>query len=144
MQRDSITIPKSAFTLGFAGMIPFIATAAINLIPGAPLHELSQYALLAYGAVILSFLGGIRWGLAMLTTDAANLFGPLFVSIVPATLGWFALLLTSSMGLMLLALGFAAMLIADLRLSTAPPWFRSLRRPLSVGAIVSLILGLLA
>ena len=144
MQRDSITIPKSAFTLGFLGIIPFIATATINLVPGAPLHELSMHALLGYGAVILSFLGGIRWGVAILTTDSADLFGPLFVSIVPAALGWLALLLPSSMGLMLLALGFAAMLIADLRLSSAPPWYRSLRRPLSVGAIVSLILGLLA
>ena len=40
----------------------------------------------------------------------------------------------------LLAFGFAAMLLADLRLSTAPPWYRSLRLPLSVGAISALLL----
>ena len=43
----------------------------------------------------------------------------------------------------LLAFGFAAMLLADLRLSTTPPWYRSLRLPLSVGAIGALLLGLL-
>jgi hypothetical protein len=45
--------------------------------------------------------------------------------------------------LVLLTLGFAAMFIVDLQLSTAPHWYRSLRLPLSVGAIVALLMGLL-
>ena len=42
----------------------------------------------------------------------------------------------------MLALGFAAMLLADLRLTMAPPWYRSLRLPLSAGAITALLVGL--
>jgi hypothetical protein len=143
MLRDLLTIPKVAFWLGFSGLIPFVVAVAVGLLPAAPLHDLSLQALLAYGAVILSFLGGIRWGLAVATTDPADLFGPLFFSITPALLGWIALLVPSSTGLVLLALGFAAILIADLWLSTAPYWYRSLRLPLSVGAIAALLMGLL-
>ena len=143
MLRRFLNIPKAAVWLGFAGLIPFLLAAAIGLLPAAPLHDLSLQALLAYGAVILSFLGGIRWGLAIATTDSADLFGPLFLSVLSALLGWIALLVPSSTGLVLLALGFAAILIADLWLSTAPYWYRSLRLPLSVGAIAALLMGLL-
>jgi hypothetical protein len=143
MLRDFLTIPKVAFWLGFAGLIPFAAIIVVGLLRAAPLYDVSLQALLAYGAVILSFLGGIRWGLAIATTDPADLFGPLSLSVAPALLGWIALLVPLSTGLVMLALGFAAMLIADLRLSIAPYWYRSLRLPLSVGAIVSLLMGLL-
>jgi hypothetical protein len=140
---DLIIIPKSAFWLGFAGLIPFVVVATIGFVPAAPLHDLSLQAVLAYGAVILSFLGGIRWGLAIATTNPENLFGPLFLSVSPSLLGWIALLVPSSTGLVLLALGFAATTIADLRLSKAPHWYRTLRLPLSVGAIVAVLIGLL-
>ena len=143
MLRRFLNIPKSAVWLGFAGLIPFLLAAAIGLLPGAPLYDLSLQALLAYGAVILSFLGGIRWGLAIATTESADLLGPLLLSVAPALLGWIALLVSSHTGLVLLALSFAAMLIADLRLSTAPYWYRSLRLPLSIGAIFALLIGLL-
>ena len=143
MLRDLLTIPKVAFWLGFSGLIPFVAAAVVGHLSAESLHDLSLQALLAYGAVILSFLGGIRWGLAIATTDSADLFGPLFLSVLSALLGWIALLVPSSTGLVLLALGFAAILIADLWLSTAPHWYRLLRLPLSVGAIVALLMGLL-
>ena len=142
MKRESLTIPQCAFWLGFAGLMPFLAAAAINLIPGAPLHDLALQALLSYGAVILSFLGGVRWGLAIATSDFADLLGPLFISVVPALLGWFALLLPSSLGLTVLVLSFSVMLVADRQLLSAPRWYRSLRLPLSVGAIIALLLGL--
>jgi len=135
-------VPRSALLLGFAGLIPFFGTAAVSIVPDMPLQHFSLRALLAYGAVILTFLGGIRWGLAMVSSGPANLFGPLFVSVVPALLAWFALLLPSSLGLILLALGFAGVLVADLRLSTAPTWYPILRLPLSAGAIIALSLGL--
>jgi hypothetical protein len=100
-------------------------------------------ALLAYGAVILSFLGGIRWGLAIVKSDHSDLLSPLCISVLPSLLGWLALLISASAGLLLLALGFFALLLADLRLPTAPPWYGAQRLPLSVGAISALLLGLL-
>ena len=63
MLRNILNIPKAACLLGFAGLIPFFTAAAIGLVGAIPLHDISLKALLAYGAVILSFLGGIRLSL---------------------------------------------------------------------------------
>lgn len=158
---DSTTaIPAAARWLGFAGLLPFAAAAVAALVPGMPLHGYALPALLAYGAAILSFLGGIRWGLAMTAlppgTTAALPPGTvsasppdvmalrLGFSVLPSLVGWLALLLPPGQGLLLLALGFAAMLVADQRIGFAPAWYPRLRLPLSLGALVALLLGLLA
>ena len=67
---------------------------------------------------------------------------PLTVSVLPSLLGWVALLLPTGVGLLILAMGLAAMLIADAQLPQAPHWYRVLRIPLSLGAIGALIFGL--
>jgi len=137
------SIPIAAQWLGFLGLIPFGATVIAALVSSVPLHNMALQALQAYGAVILSFLGGIRWGLAIVGSDHADLFFPLCISVLPPLLGWLALLISASAGLLLLAVGFSALLLADLRLQMAPPWYGALRLPLSVGAISALLLGLL-
>ena len=136
-------VPVAAQWLGFLGLLPFGAAVVIGLVPESPLHDIALPALLAYGSVILSFLGGIRWGLAVVKTDAADLLGPLLISVLPSVLGWIALLMPASVGLLLLVLGFLALLLADVRLRMAPPWYGALRLPLSIGAIGALLLGLL-
>ena len=141
--RNLPNIPKAALWLGFLGLTPFFVGAGVSVASSSSLNEAALQALLAYGAVILSFLGGVRWGLVIASTDPAAMLGPLFVSTVPALLGWVALLVPVSTGLMMLALSFAAMLVADLRFSIAPNWYRLLRLPLSAGAIFALLTGLL-
>ena len=71
--RQPSAIPRPARCLGFAALVPFVAAAVAGILPvpappGAPVH-----ALLAYGAVILPFLGGIRWGLGMAASAGAVL-----------------------------------------------------------------------
>lgn len=136
-------IPPAARWLGFLGLLPFAAFGLAGLLPLAPFHAQAPSILLAYGAVILSFLGGVRWGLAIATPDAARLWAQLGFSVLPSLLAWAGLLLPIRAGLLLLAAGFALMLVADLRLAEAPAWYRQLRRPLSAGAIGALLLGLL-
>ncbi|MBM3408636.1 MAG: DUF3429 domain-containing protein [Betaproteobacteria bacterium] len=135
--------PVAAQWLGLLGLIPFGATVVAGLIPALQLHSVALQALLAYGAVILSFLGGIRWGLAIVKAGHADLFSPLLISVLPSLLGWIALLVSGSTGLLLLAFGFSALLLADLRLPMAPDWYGALRLPLSVGAIAALLMGVL-
>lgn len=137
-------VPAAARWLGFLGLLPFAAAVIAGLLPGAPLRGLALPALLAYGASILSFLGGVRWGLAIAQPDARRLLMPLLVSVLPSLLAWLALLLPPAAGLLLLAAGFVALLVADLRLATAPPWYAALRLPLTAGAVSALLLGLLA
>ena len=109
-----------------------------------------MHALLAYGAIILSFLGGIQWGLAIARPGGASpdtLGGRLIVSITPSLAAWGALLVPERAGLILLALSIAAMLWVDLRatrLGQAPAWYPRLRIPLSCAVIATLVLGAVA
>jgi len=58
-------VSSIAAWLGGLGASPFIGLAAASsLLAGAP-RSLVAYALVGYGATILSFLGGVHWGLAI-------------------------------------------------------------------------------
>ena len=61
-------IPQRVALLGYGGLLPFIATAFGSVLDGAH-AALWLDALHAYGAVILSFVGALHWGFAMLATD---------------------------------------------------------------------------
>ena len=135
-------VPPAAAVLGLAGVLPFVAAAIGSLQPG-PLGAFALTALLAYGAVILSFLGGIHWGLAIDRGSPSD--SHLGIGVVPSLLGWVALLLGGSWGLMLLAAAFLVVLACDLRLTSqgiAPPWFPRLRLVLTNAVVLCLIVAL--
>ena len=99
-----------------------------------------------YGATILSFLGGIYWGLAIASPAApsARLLLFLGIGVTPQLLGWAALLLPGQAGFFLTAMGLLALLIADrgaVKSGMAPGWFLDLRWPLSIAAAMALLLG---
>jgi xanthosine utilization system XapX-like protein len=132
--------------LGYLGLIPFVSLAAAAVLAPASLRGLASDALLAYGATILSFLGGIYWGLAIASPAApsARLLLFLGVGVTPQLLGWAALLLPGEVGFFLTATGLLALLIADraaVKYGMAPRWFLRLRWPLSTAAAVALLVG---
>ena len=96
-----------AWGLGYGGLIPFVSLAVAVWQPGGADRSRVLFALVAYGATILSFLGAIHWGLAM--RDA---FGPsvglLLWGVVPSLLAWLAMLLAPAIGLGLLIAGLWA------------------------------------
>lgn len=47
--------------LGVAGLVPFVVTLPAAYLASPPGQALAIQAFLAYGAVILSFLGGVHW-----------------------------------------------------------------------------------
>jgi len=104
-------------------------------------------ALLSYGAVILSFLGGVHWGLAI--QSKASLTGVQFavrliLSVLSSIAGWTALLATTPTALLILATAAAAILWVDLRttrVGQAPPWYPRLRIPLTCVVVGALLLG---
>jgi len=101
---------------------------------------------MAYGAVILSFLGGIHWGLAIGAVSQTDntIWRRIAVSIVPSLVAWAALLMPSRIGFLLLTAAFVTTLSADIRASrmhVAPTWYPRLRWLLSCGAVAALLLG---
>ncbi|MFD0917217.1 DUF3429 domain-containing protein [Pseudahrensia aquimaris] len=107
---DAALTRRTAWLLSLAGAIPFLALsfAVFGLEKIHPLHGLAQDALKTYGAVILSFLGGIRWGLAMRSQDPETGRNVFVLAVIPSLVGWFAIFLPVPYVYGILALGFAA------------------------------------
>ncbi len=140
-------IPRSALTLGLAGLLPFAATALAGLVLDAELQQRALFALGAYGAVILSFLGGIRWGAVLHNPEALGQWAPLALSVLPSIVAWFALLLPTNLQIGLLAAALITQYFLDtdsVRLGALPAWYASLRTVLTAGAVLCLMAGLLA
>ena len=59
-------VRRLAWFLALAGAVPFLlATAALFVSDASSVRVPAITALVTYSAVILSFLGGIEWGLAI-------------------------------------------------------------------------------
>lgn len=139
------TIPPAPLLLGLAGLLPFWGLAlglAVTPVAGWTAGQLAA-ALAAYGAIIVSFLGGIRWGLATARQGAASQYG---LAVLPSLVAWAALALPivprlASLGIVALALGplDGPLVTAGL----APAWFARLRIILSAGAGAALLVAAL-
>lgn len=139
--------PRPAVTLGFAGLIPFVGLALIAHIAPIDVALRAQYCLAAYGAVILGFLGGCRWGFAASGMGEGAGWWPLSVAVAPALLAVGALVVGDEEALWILALGLVALFATDVSLTRAggaPAWWPALRLPLTGVAALSLVAGALA
>lgn len=139
-------IPAVPLWLGLGGLLPFIALSLALLI-GQPLPWIGEpaRALLGYGAVILSFLGGVRWGFALRMVDPTLQARAMIVSVVPSLVGWGLLLLPPVIGLVLMPLCFVAVAVADRRLLVlgAPAWYQRLRWLLTIVVASSILVALI-
>lgn len=128
-------IPGIAALLGYGGLVPFVGCLAAAW-AGVPAAFPAMEAFVAYAAVILAFLGGIHWGMALAPADDA--FGlRLVVGVLPPLVGWVALVLPSLPALVLLAAAFALILAWDRARGGrgTPGWYLRLRTHLSLVAI---------
>ena len=148
IQSQSPTLPPVVAWLGYGGLLPFLALASASWLDQ---HHglLWSDALFAYGAIILSFVGALHWGLAMsLPGLTERQRSACFAwSVVPALLAWPALMLPAPLAASLLVAGFIAHYLQDSRLArrtALPSWYLPLRQRLSGIAIICLLAGMLA
>lgn len=136
------TLPPPALAYGATGILPFAAGLALVATGRTP--EMRQFGLdlfVVYGGVILSFLGGIRWGVRLPAPDWRHLG----LSVMPSLIAAGCLLLDRIQALPLLALSFALVGLFDVTRGTHalwPAWFKRLRLHLTL-AVVSLHLALI-
>lgn len=129
--------------LGLAGLIPFWALA-LGMALGPPAYRPAfTTALLAYGATILSFLGGAHWGAAARDEARADWIR-LGWGVTPSLVAWGALLVGADLGLAILILGLLAAFAVDRRLFADAAGYRKLRAVLTAGAVGALLLALAA
>jgi hypothetical protein len=140
-------VRRLAWFLTLAGAVPFVlATGALFASDASSVRVPAITALVTYSAVILSFLGGIEWGLAI-RDDAGNEASraiALGLSTVSSLAAWAVLWLPSATWQVGAALGlFVAVWAADQWMASRgllPAWFVDLRTAIS--ALVSAILAL--
>ena len=133
----------NALRLGYAGLLPFLAGAVLVWLVRPEVHPYVALALSGYAAVILSFLGGGRWGMAVAAPDLDNRIVSL--AMLPSLAGFALLMLPAEQRLWQLGgLAGAHILqgIWDLRARSAPAWYASLRGQLTLTALIGLALGM--
>lgn len=150
MSDHSLTarIPPAALLLGLAGLIPFAAGAAslwiqLPLLP----PETGLRLVVIYGAIILSFLGGIRWGTAIGPYDTGRQAPEFAASVMGSLAGLSAAFLPAIPALALLIAGFLMQGLWDVMSVDSgrlPGWFGRLRMILTAGVVVALVAALLA
>jgi hypothetical protein len=136
------TPPRSVAWFGYGGLLPFIGLALATLLD--PAHALLwRGTMIAYGAVILSFVGALHWGFAMTLVSLTPLHRTVAYawSVVPALLGWVALLLPAASASAVLVAGFIVHYAFDrqlVRRTDLPAWYLPLRLRLTAVACVCL------
>ncbi len=133
-----------SFALGLAGLAPFILmTIALFLIADGSLRAFVAHGLAAYAAIILSFLGGVRYGAALAgeATGALNLV----TAAVPAVLGWIFVIARPDVALLGLAVLHVLLGALDLfgGKGSLPQWYRAQRPWLGVPVGATLLIAYL-
>lgn len=150
--RVAPELPVLPRALGYAGLLPQAAVAAV-LGFGPDAWHFSALSLgYAYPAFILSFLGGLWWGLA--AGAASRQPAWVWLAAVTPSLIALATALPWAIGaawpgpsLFVLGVSLLVSLLVDRRLAAdgrAPSWWMSLRIPLSVGlGVLTLVVAAL-
>lgn len=135
---------RLAYVLGLAGLVPFVLLTA-----GCALADSSMVGALingqhAYGVAILSFLGGVHWGAAMMAPNLSmsQARNAMCWGVTPSIIAWAS---TAAGGYSFAALivGFLLAYAIDKRLYAwypMPPWFIHLRLLLTSVVVACLLL----
>ncbi|AXY42413.1 DUF3429 domain-containing protein [Halomonas sp. JS92-SW72] len=133
-------LPRLPLGLGLAGLLPFLALAGSAWLAPLAWQLVAIPAFLTYSAVILSFLGGVQWGVAMSLEpdDSAGFRTRLALSMAPSLIAWPALLLHPAIGAWVLIAGFLVVRLHECGRASRellPIWYQSLRTLLTVVAV---------
>jgi hypothetical protein len=124
---------------GLLGLIPFLLPPLLG--GWSPAHAgFIALVVLGYGALILSFLGGARWGLEVAAPRPG--FVVVSLSMLPTLAGLVLLLapwLSRPVQLTAMAVLLALQMVWDVRSKRLPDWYPRLRAMLTLGAVAGLI-----
>ncbi|KAJ3849504.1 hypothetical protein EV368DRAFT_67384 [Lentinula lateritia] len=161
------TVPKPVLVFGLLGTIPYVGTGATTVYlasvagaaaaghptsidPGVALTLLDQALNIqvTYGAVLLSFLGALHWGMEFASPRPTHSQSVrrLLLGAAPLFLAWPTLALQPTSALLVQWVGFTALWWADATLcgrGWTPPWYSQYRFYLSI-LVGTCIIGSLA
>jgi hypothetical protein len=153
---SQIIAQRIATLLGNYGLLVLTALAAAQWLPlDRRLEDVLTLSLVAYVAVVLAFLGAVHWGLAMHAPaldrrQARTVFG---WGVVPALLGWLAVLMAAAglapavvlvflLGDLLLVRMMDGVVLA--MVPGVPAWYLPLRSRLTIGGALALLVAIVS
>ena len=125
---EQVRVETMGMRLGYLGLIPFVVGAVTALL-SQELVSLAFQAFILYSLAILSFMGGVHWGLALITGTRQST--RLLISVVPVVAAWICLIaLPAPLTLAVLGGGFIAQWFIDrpiLAELPIPSWYLEMR-----------------
>ena len=125
---EQVRVETMGMRLGYLGLIPFMVGAVTALL-SQELVSLAFQAFILYSLAILSFMGGVHWGLALITGTRQST--RLLISVVPVVAAWICLIaLPAPLTLAVLGGGFIAQWFIDrpiLAELPIPSWYLEMR-----------------
>ena len=125
---EQVRVETMGVRLGYLGLIPFVFGAVTALL-SQELVSLAFQAFILYSIAILSFMGGVHWGLALITGTRQST--RLLISVVPVVAAWICLIaLPAPLTLAVLGGGFIAQWFIDrpiLAELPIPSWYLEMR-----------------
>ncbi|TFK54633.1 hypothetical protein OE88DRAFT_1653042 [Heliocybe sulcata] len=159
------SVPQPYIAFGLLGGVPYIGTAAtviylarqaglavagvnVGMDPGVASTILDQALNIqvTYGAVMLSFLGALHWGMEFAGYGGHKGYSRLFLGAAPVLYAWPTLALQPTSALIAQWVGFTCLWWADLKATGAgwtPQWYSQYRFYLSI-LVGTCIIGTLA
>lgn len=160
----AMRVPQPALVWGVAGVLPYVGTAGASVWLARQANRVSQgleasldleaaNALLlhaeniqiAYGAIILSFLGAIHWGFEWAKLGGRIGHARYAMGVAPLLVAWPTLVLAPEMALISQFAGYVGVWFMDLRATSqgfAPRWYSTYRFWLTAAVGSSIILTL--
>ena len=135
---DPRRIPTDSLIFGYGPMLPLVAAALATWLLPVPWPQAAARLAVVWGALILSFIGGVRRGFGFATPQASTT-AELVAAVAYVTIAGLALLVQPpGRALLLLAAGYVLAALLDRRAALrgdAPRHFARLRPPqLLIGA----------
>jgi len=126
------------------GLLPFIAALIVTFYPNILPVEKSVFepAVIGFGVLILSFLGGVRWGIRLQGGAGSDL--TFIIGMLGSAAGFFILLMPYTFGLIVLMIGFALQGAWDVWSSGMPEFYARLRASMTWLVCLLLIAILIA
>ena len=139
-------LPRAALLLGLAGLVPAVVAVLVLWLGPADWHFHALDAHASYAALIVSFTGGMWWGIGVFRDRPAAV---LLLSVVPSLAAWATLmLLPANAALALFAAMFFMSLGGDRWLASrglVASWWVDFRTLLSFGmGLLALVANFLA
>lgn len=159
-------VPRQAYTIGLAGVLPYLATSlstvycaweinhatanTFGFLISAPTAEALLHVLeplqVGYGAVIISFLGAIHWGLEWAGYGGYQGYKRYAIGVVAPAIAWPTILMPVEHALIAQFFAFTMLYYADTRAAYrgwTPAWYNTYRFVLTFIVGASIVISLI-